>query len=76
VVIYEETLTNANGNLVILDVYLIMKGYKKKENHHARGSERGEECQYYKKNPTSWEDKCFWNHKYHDKKLKKISKYL
>lgn len=49
VVIHEENLTNANGNLIIFDVYIIMKGDKKKENHHARGIEQGKECQYYKK---------------------------
>jgi hypothetical protein len=59
VVIHEENLTNANGNLVILDVYLIMKGDKKKDNHHARGIEQGEEFQYYKKNPTSWRTSVF-----------------
>jgi hypothetical protein len=52
-------LTDANGNLVILDVYLIMKEDKKKEIHHVGGSEQGEECQYYKKNPTSWRTSVF-----------------
>jgi hypothetical protein len=50
VVICEKSFTNVDGNRVILDVYPIMKGEKKKvEKPLANASKSREECQYCKK---------------------------
>ncbi len=50
-IIYEENSTDADGNMVILDVYPMMKGEKKKvEKPLANANKLGEkECQYWKK---------------------------
>jgi hypothetical protein len=51
VIIYGESFTNVDGNRVILDVYPIMRGEKKKvEKPLANASKSKEkECQYCKK---------------------------
>jgi len=50
VVIYEENFIDANGNKVILKIYPIMKGEKKKvEKPLTNASKWREECQYCKK---------------------------
>jgi hypothetical protein len=62
VVICEKNSTNAYGNQVLLDVYPMMKGDKKKiEKQFAWGSKQGEkEIHYYIKS-SHLKDKCFWN---------------
>jgi hypothetical protein len=61
-VIYEENPTNADHNMVILDIYPIMKGDNKKveENSANANKVRDKECQYCKKS-NHQKEKCFWN---------------
>jgi hypothetical protein len=69
-IICEENSTNVDGNKVILDVYSMMKGEKKKvEKPLANASKLGEECQYCKKS-NHQEKKCFWNPNNPNNKLK------
>jgi hypothetical protein len=69
-IVCEESSTNANNNRVILDVYPIMKGEKKKvEKPMANVSKSREECQYCKKFNHP-EKKFFWNPNNLENKLK------
>jgi len=62
VVIHEKNSTNAYGNQVLLDVYLMMKGDKKKiEKQFAQGSKQGEKYIHYYIKFSHSKDKCFWN---------------
>jgi len=62
VVIYEESFIDVDGKKVILNVYSVMKGEKKKvEKPLANVSKlREKECQYCKKS-NHQKEKCFWN---------------
>ncbi len=69
-VICEESSTHAYGNRVILDVYPMMKGEKRKvEKLPTNASKSWEECQYSKKS-NHQEENCFWNPNNPNNKLK------
>jgi hypothetical protein len=70
-IICEESSMNANGNWVILDVYPMMKGEKKKVKKPSTTTRKlGEkECQFCKKT-NHQKEKCFWNPNNLENKLK------
>ncbi len=70
-IICEESFTNVDGNRVILDVYPMMKGKRKKvEKLPTNANKSGEkECQYSKKY-NHQEEKYFWNPNNPKNKLK------
>jgi hypothetical protein len=62
VVFCEKNSTNAYGNQVLLDVYPIIKGDKKKiEKQFAHGSKQGEKDIHYYIKFSHSKAKCFWN---------------
>jgi hypothetical protein len=69
-IICEESSTNVDNNKVILDVYPMMKGEKKKvEKLVANPNKSREECQYCKKS-NQQKKKLFWNPNNLENKLK------
>jgi len=70
-IICEESFIDADNNKVILNIYPMMKGEKKKVEKlptNIRKS-REKECQYCKKS-NHQEEKCFWNPNNLENKLK------
>jgi len=67
--ICEENSTDANDNQVILNVYPMMKGEKKKMEKLTKNASKSKEkeCQYYKK---SIKKRWFWNPNNPKNKLK------
>jgi hypothetical protein len=72
IIICEESSIDVDGNRVILNVYPMMTGEKKKvEKFPTNASKLGEkECRYSKKFNHQGK-KCFWNPNNPKKKLKK-----
>jgi hypothetical protein len=69
-IIYEENPINANNNMVILDIYPIMKGDNKKveENSANANKTKDKQCQYCKKSKHQ-KEKCLWNLNNSEKKI-------
>jgi len=69
-IICEESSMNVNDNLVILNVYPMMKGEKKKvKKPLATIRKSREECQFCRKS-NHQKEKCFWNPNNLENKLK------
>jgi hypothetical protein len=61
IIICEESSMNVNNNFVILNVYPMMKGEKKKVKKPSTTTRKSrEECQFCRKS-NHQKEKCFWN---------------
>jgi hypothetical protein len=75
IIVCEESSINVDGNMVIQNVYPIMKGEKKKVDKQQANTNKSKEkeCQYCKKS-NHQEYKCFWNLDNSKNKLKENKK--